>query len=106
MKKTIFILSLVLPYFAMALPLPQSKEEFCSRFGPTPSDLEIIQDLSTESSNLMSFKNSGGVFNGGVCWWHSRFQRNIFYLSIFRPDLDRPKTTEGIKAIIHQIRLG
>jgi hypothetical protein len=64
-----------------------------------------MQDLSSESTNLMSFKNDGGLFNGGVCWWHSRFQRNIFYLSIFKPELPKPNVSE-LKTIIHQVRLG
>lgn len=54
----------------------------------------------------MAFKNSGGLFDGGVCWWHSRFQRNILYLSIMRPDLEKPSTKEAMKKIISQIRLG
>lgn len=53
----------------------------------------------------MSFKNQGGLFNGGVCWWHSRFQRNIFYLAIFRPELNRPNLRE-VKALIKEIRAG
>lgn len=91
---------------ATAAVLPQTRQEYCSRFGSNDRERETIQDLSTESTNLMSFKNDGGLFNGGVCWWHSRFQRNIFYLSIFRPDLPKPTTNNEIQNIIRQIRLG
>lgn len=86
-----------------AAPLPQSKTDFCGRF---ESSSATIQELSSESGNLMSFKNTGGLFNQGVCWWHSRFQRNIFYLAIFRPDLPKPATRYELLNIIRKIRLG
>lgn len=88
-----------------AATLPIEKSEFCSRFNEDPKNQTNIQDFANNPENLMSFKNNGGLFNGGVCWWHSRFQRNIFYLSIFRPDLPKLDRT-GIKALIAKIRLG
>jgi hypothetical protein len=91
---------------AFSTIIPQSKIDFCGRFEQGPQAREILQDLASDSVNLMAFKNNGGLFNGGVCWWHSRFQRNIFYLSIFRPDLEKPKTQAAMKALIHKIRLG
>ncbi len=100
MKKLIFaVLTLSSSVFAGSLPTNQA--EFCGRY----QDTSILGELSTEASNLMSFKNQGGLFNGGVCWWHSRFQRNIFYLSIFRPELNRPSARE-VKALIKEIRAG
>lgn len=54
----------------------------------------------------MAFKNDGGLFNGGVCWWHSRFQRNMLYLSIFRPDLPKPPTNSELQKLIRQVRQG
>lgn len=101
--KTILLSSslLLLSFSLKASILPYDKAEFCGRF----SDLNTLASFSSEESNLMSFKNDGGLFNGGVCWWHSRFQRNIFYLSIFKPDLPRPKNSE-IKALIKEIRSG
>lgn len=89
-----------------ATTLPQNKAEFCARFGVNEADRQSIQDLSTEPTNLMAFKNNGGLFNGGVCWWHSRFQRNIFYLSQFKPDAPRLTKTQEIKNLIKEIRLG
>jgi hypothetical protein len=89
----------------MAETLPQSKMEFCSRF-VNPNTQETIQNYTLDPINLMSFKNSGGLFNGGVCWWHSRFQRNVLYLGIFRPDLPRSSEKEDIYTIIKQIRKG
>lgn len=89
-----------------AASLPQSKTDYCARFSDDPKASELVQEFSTEATNLMTFKNSGGLFNGGVCWWHSRFQRNIFYLSIFRPDLEKPKNQRDIKDLIVKIREG
>ncbi|RPJ75261.1 MAG: hypothetical protein EHM20_09225 [Alphaproteobacteria bacterium] len=107
MKIKIISLALIFTLQTYASTLPQNKEDYCARFNTTSDNQQTtIQDLSLESTNLMGFKNNGGLFNGGVCWWHSRFQRNIFYLSIFRPDLDKPKSTYEIKNIIHQVRLG
>lgn len=101
---SLFLLLLSLP--TIAAGIPQSKQEYCARFGTSSSDREIIQDLSSEAINLMAFKNDGGLFNGGVCWWHSRFQRNMLYLSIFRPDLPKPPTSSELQKIIRQVRQG
>lgn len=86
---------------SIAGTLPTTKAEFCARY----ADTTVLGNYSNESSNLMAFKNNGGLFNGGVCWWHSRFQRNIFYLSIFRPDLNPPTASEA-RALIKEIRAG
>jgi hypothetical protein len=80
--------------------MPQSKEEFCDRI----NNEESILDLSTDSMNLISFKNQGGLFNGGVCWWHTRFQRNSLYTVILRPELPRLKSQSDIKKVIRSIR--
>lgn len=111
--KKLFNHYIVVPFFFFALSiqsqaatLPQSKEDYCSRFSGAPRAEEILKEFSTESTNLMTFKNNGGLFNGGVCWWHSRFQRNIFYLSIFKPELEKPKTQKELKELIFKIREG
>lgn len=101
MLKTLMMLTVLFTSNSFAATLPSTKEEFCGRF----KDTSILSAYSTETSNLMAFKNQGGLFNGGVCWWHSRFQRNILYLSIFRPDLNRPLASE-IKSLIKEIRAG
>jgi hypothetical protein len=97
---TILLLSLALPS-AYANSLPTNKNEFCNRL----KSPEKIQTMSDDSENLISFKNNGGLLNGGVCWWHSRFQRNLFYLSILKPNDQRPDD-DKIKKIIHSIRIG
>lgn len=106
LKNIILIIVFLVSLSANTTPLPQSNSEYCTRFGSGPNDRTTIQDLSSESLNLMSFKNAGGLFKGGVCWWHSRFQRNILYLSIFRPDLPKAIKKNEIQNIIHQVRLG
>ncbi len=56
----------------------------------------------------MSFKNEGGLQNGGVCWWHSRFQRAVWTLAEFRPDLPKPNLAEArrlINAVAHLSRV-
>ena len=53
----------------------------------------------------MAFPNSGGIKNGGVCWWHSRMQRNALYLTLYKPEEPRPSLTEA-KIIIDKLRDG
>jgi hypothetical protein len=101
MKTLIFALLAVFSLNTYSSLLPLNKEDYCGRF----KDTTILNSITTEPINLMSFKNQGGLFNGGVCWWHSRFQRNIFYLSIFKPELPKPSAKE-IKALIKEIRTG
>ncbi|MBC7427042.1 MAG: hypothetical protein H7336_00430 [Bacteriovorax sp.] len=101
MKKYLTVTFLLLSLNAFAGTLPTTKADYCSRF----QDTSVLSTYSTETSNLMSFKNQGGLFNGGVCWWHSRFQRNILYLSIFRPELNKPTASE-VRALIKEIRAG
>ena len=106
---TKFIFTFLFCVFSLAetsaTNLPQNKVEFCSRFDQSGEFSDDLLELSTDPSNLISFKNDGGLFNGGVCWWHSRFQRNALYLTIFRPDLEIPSVNE-IKKIIKDIRSG
>lgn len=101
MKLLLSAITFILSQSLMAGTLPLDKREFCARY----ADATILESFSNDSANLMAFKNNGGLFNGGVCWWHSRFQRNIFYLAIFRPDLNKPKASE-ISQLIKEIRAG
>ena len=57
----------------------------------------------TDIRNRLSFSNSGGLFNGGVCWWHSRLQRSAFYLTSFQPQLPKPNKKE-LKYILRKLR--
>ncbi len=70
---------------------------FCAR-----TQADIKNHLSDQSSRI-SFKNAGGLFNGGVCWWHARLQRSSAYLVQFRPDRPRP-TAQDINVILSALR--
>lgn len=47
----------------------------------------------------LSFSNEGGIANGGVCWWHSRFQRSAWALAEFAPDQPRPTRVQAAALI-------
>jgi len=64
-----------------------------------------LQDIISKHDASLSFANQGGIFGGGVCWWHSRFTRNAAYLARFRPELPQP-TEEEARVIIKAIRKG
>lgn len=91
MNKTLLFFSLI--FFSYST----FAGDFCAR---TQGDMRSI--LSDKSSRI-SFKNSGGLFNGGVCWWHSRFQRSSAYLVQFRPAGNRPSLSE-VKVILSTLR--
>lgn len=67
------------------------------------SHTSTMVEFLKESTSRMSFKNRGGLMNGGVCWWHSRFQRAAAYLVEFRPDLDAPADHE-IPQLLKEIK--
>ena len=97
-------LSLIILLFSLnakANLIPQNKNEFCDRI----KDIDTVRIQSLEKNNLISFKNTGGLFNGGVCWWHSKFQRNLFYSTILRNDLEKPSPLLA-QSLIKNIRLG
>jgi hypothetical protein len=54
-------------------------------------DQGSLRTKLTQESNRLSFLNSGGLANGGVCWWHSRFLRNATYLAYFDPEKSIPE---------------
>jgi hypothetical protein len=97
------------PLIALALSLnvhagritAAEKRAFCdARLVPNG-----VQKLLYEKENHLTLYNRGGIANGGVCWWHSRFTRNAAYLAVFRPDQRRP-SEKRIKNIIKTIRAG
>jgi hypothetical protein len=93
----VFIISFI--FNLQANSLPTNKIEFCQRF----QDNSQIKSMAFDLDNFISFKNNGGLFNGGVCWWHSRFQRNALYLTILDSNLPKPSEAEA-KTIIKEIR--
>lgn len=61
-----------------------------------------LQAKLREPTSRMAFKNDGGIGDGGVCWWHSRFQRAAIYLATFAPEKSKPTLSEA-KKIIHKL---
>jgi len=85
----------------VSLPVLAQTQNFCQeRAQPRFAQLHVAQE-----ANRLSFVNGGGLMNGGVCWWHSRFTRNAAYVARFRPDLPKPSIPEA-KRLIHAIRSG
>ncbi|MFA6238903.1 MAG: hypothetical protein WC635_16315 [Bacteriovorax sp.] len=92
----LFIAALACSFSAFGAATPsQSVEQFCS----DRSSAAFSKELTKSSENLMAFQNRGGIANGGVCWWHSRFQRNALYLTVFKPTEARPSKEEAEKII-------
>jgi hypothetical protein len=67
----------------------------------TESHLSIISKLKGYE-NRLAFSNDGGLFNAGVCWWHSRFERAAAYLAVYRPSHKKPSSRE-LKNILEDI---
>lgn len=96
MKKTILVLAaLACSFSAMA---DQSVQQYCASRQPNQ-----IKQLALYPFMRMGFQNEGGLINGGVCWWHARFQRNALYVTAYSPAKRMP-TLEEARAIISAIR--
>lgn len=64
-------------------------------------DSTEMNRITRDSTMRLSFENDGGLGNGGVCWWHSRFQRAAWYLADFHPEKPKPSDREATR-IIHR----
>lgn len=58
-----------------------------------------IMEIASDQSMRLSFENDGGLGGGGVCWWHSRFQRAMWYLARFQPELPKPSEDQRRKIV-------
>ena len=85
----------------LSLAVVADNEQFCSQRGQP----RFAQSHVADEVNRLSFVNAGGLFNGGVCWWHSRFTRNAAYVANFQPHEAKPSLAQA-RRIIHAIRLG
>ena len=100
MKNSFLILSALVCSFQVLAQKPSaSEEQFCAN----QKDVSFIKELALDPNNLSSMRNRGGIANAGVCWWHSRFQRNALYLTIYNPELPKPSPGE-IQALVSEIR--
>ena len=87
--------------FALSFTLvsrPSLSGELCSQ---TRAELLAKFELR---ENRLGFRNDGGLFDGGVCWWHSRLQRSSIYLARFEPALPRPTEKESKEIVEHLVR--
>lgn len=83
------------------LSLPAFANDFCA----DRSVVGFAQMMISEKEHQLGFRNRGGIINGGVCWWHSRFTRNAAHLAKFVPEAARPSRREAVR-LIHSIRMG
>jgi len=58
---------------------------------------DYFKELILNQSNRISFRNAGGFFNGGVCWWHSFLEQRQTYLTVFKPELPKPSKKQVLK---------
>src|SRR5438270_754213 len=79
-----------IPPAAAASSKGPAEAAYCSR------TREDFLSAGFSPSQRLSFGNTGGIAHGGVCWWHSRFQRAAIYLTIFRPDLPKPSHRKAV----------
>lgn len=99
--RSVFILATLLSSsfaFASLQASPEAKQKFCEE---RLSSKDAVQRLVSRYQNQLSLMNQGGLFNGGVCWWHSRFTRAAAYLAVFDPTLPRPSEKDAKKIIEH-----
>lgn len=104
MKINALILSIGLMASNLALgasTASTSSAAFCA----DRKSVSYTKELVGQRRNQISFRNRGGLVNGGVCWWHSRLTRKFAYLAIFRPDMPKP-SNEKAERIIKAIRMG
>jgi hypothetical protein len=76
----------------------QSRDEYCQN-AKQPG---YFKTLLYATNNQIAFVNPAGPLDTGLCWWHSMFQRNAAYLTVFRPDLPKPSHSEAL-ALINDI---
>ncbi len=99
LRKLVALTLIVSSLTALAQDDEAAKASFCDK----RTESNSIQQILLDSKSKLSFSNQGGLFGGGVCWWHSRFTRNAAYIARFRPDLAAPTEVEA-KKLIKSIR--
>jgi hypothetical protein len=84
---------------SVAMAAPQSKADLCALAAKPGS----FQDMADHTENLNPIFNQGGLGGGGVCWWHSRLQRDSLYMAYYNPAAAKPNA-EQAKEILKNIR--
>lgn len=77
-------------------------KQHCVNVASTP-DL-FLRSISY-AENRLSFTNHGGLFNGGVCWWHSQLIRAAQYLAVFDASAPKPTQDEAYQ-LVNRLRGG
>lgn len=96
---------ILLAVSAMMAQFANAQDDYLNTFCENSKNPLTFKFKAMDSSNLMAFRNHGGIGNQGVCWWHSRFQRNALYLTIFKAENPRD-SDDVLRTKIKQIRNG
>src|SRR5262245_51763136 len=86
------------------LVTPAFAGDFCS-------DLQqpnFFRERALDINNRMAFENPTDGALGlktGLCWWHSRFQRDLVYLAVPRPlrDGEKPMSKKEIEKAMNKL---
>ena len=90
---TVTLMTLVAAFVLLpAMAFADARSEWCEK----TENPEYFQSLASNPENNFSFDNESGWLRTGLCWWHSRFQRASYYLTVYRPDLPKPTTWQAI----------
>lgn len=81
--------ALTLSFSTLFLPLNSRADNVCHY------SWSNLQKRAEKSENRIAFNNPAGPLNIGVCWWHSRMQRNANYLLSFDPSKKRMNEKES-----------
>lgn len=85
--------------------LPKHKQQFCKGMPRNVKDrIPYWKDDRSgwNFNDTLAFENPPGPINAGMCWLHTRLQRQFTYLANYRPELPKP-TKEQAKKIISDI---
>lgn len=102
MTKKIFFTSLL---FSLSIFAANPDPLWTKHCEDVAADPALFLKKLTQNQNKISFTNHGGLFNGGVCWWHSRLTRNFQYLAVFNPNAPAPTEEEAYR-LVKRIRDG
>jgi hypothetical protein len=85
-------------------PAATSRDEYIQNVARGP---QYFRELAAEypdgnNPNFFAFENDGGILDGGVCWWHSRFQRSALYLTVYLPN-EEPIPPSRMQPLIWKI---
>ena len=99
--RRIFSAFLTVSFLAASTSGAARASDFCAARTPAALPDELVR-LAADPAMRIAVPNQGGIGNGGVCWWHSRFQRAAWYLARFAPTMPRPTAREA-RALIRRI---